>query len=202
MPRWIVSARPYHILASSVLYIPFKRIMDLLIALCLFLVLLIPTLVGILLLKLIYGQGLFIQKRVGKDGAEFYMYKLASMYPQQVSEAPAPRISTDSRITPIGRTLRRLGLDEIPQLLNVIIGDMSLVGPRPEMPFLAKTYTEEQKKRLQVLPGITGIWQLSGSEVRPLHEHLEHDLWYVEHRSILLDAYILVISPLKVWLQI
>ena len=85
-----------------------------------------------------------------------------------------------------------MSLDELPQLINVLKGEMSLVGPRPEMPFIVEKYEEWQKKRLEVKPGITGLWQIMGRKDRPLHENLEYDFYYIRNRSILLDLIIIL----------
>lgn len=106
--------------------------------------------------------------------------------------AHTPQHSTDPRITRFGRWLRRSSLDELPQLWNVLKGDMSLVGPRPEMPFIVATYNEEQRERLKVKPGITGVWQISAVRGEPIHANIEYDLFYIEHRSLLLDVIIMV----------
>src|SRR5664279_6048186 len=89
----------------------------------------------------------------------------------------SPREGEDPRITPFGRLLRRSSVDEFPQLINVLLGQMSLVGPRPEMPFIVDQYTAVQRQRLSVKPGITGLWQLSADRVCLIHEHLEYDMY-------------------------
>jgi hypothetical protein len=94
-------------------------------------------------------------------------------------------------ITRVGRLLRASGFDELPQLLNVLRGDMSLVGPRPEMPFIVERYTSLQRKRLEVKPGLTGLWQLSADRHAEIHENIEYDLYYISHQSLMLDALIL-----------
>jgi lipopolysaccharide/colanic/teichoic acid biosynthesis glycosyltransferase len=97
----------------------------------------------------------------------------------------------DPRVTRIGRWLRRTSLDELPQLINVIKGEMSLVGPRPELPFLVDHYEPWQRKRFAVPPGITGWWQIRGRSERPMHLHTEDDLYYIQNYSLLLDLQIL-----------
>jgi lipopolysaccharide/colanic/teichoic acid biosynthesis glycosyltransferase len=104
----------------------------------------------------------------------------------------SPTDSSDPRITRVGRILRRTSIDELPQLWNVLNGDMSLVGPRPEMPFIVQQYTSEQQRRLQIRPGITGLWQVSPARSQPIHEHLEYDLYYIDHYSFRLDLSILL----------
>jgi len=99
---------------------------------------------------------------------------------------------TDPRLTNIGRALRRLSIDELPQLLNVIQGNMSLVGPRPEMPFIVAKYGPQERMRLSATPGITGLWQISPARAMPIHKNLQFDLFYIESRNIFLDIAILL----------
>jgi lipopolysaccharide/colanic/teichoic acid biosynthesis glycosyltransferase len=104
----------------------------------------------------------------------------------------SPTTPFDPRITRIGRFLRRSSLDELPQLINVFLGDMSLVGPRPEMPFIVQSYTSEQRQRLQVIPGITGLWQLSADRAFLIHENIQYDLYYIRNRGFFMDIAILI----------
>ncbi|MBK7451879.1 MAG: sugar transferase [Anaerolineales bacterium] len=99
---------------------------------------------------------------------------------------------SDPRVTRVGRFLRRFSLDELPQFINVVRGDMSLVGPRPEMPHLVDKYQPWQRKRFAVPPGITGWWQVNGRSDRPMHLNTEDDLYYIQNYSILLDIQILI----------
>jgi exopolysaccharide biosynthesis polyprenyl glycosylphosphotransferase len=138
------------------------------------------------------GPIFFRQKRVGLNGKEFDFFKFRTMYVQSDPYAVTPQEATDPRITKFGRWLRRSSLDELPQFWNVLKGDMSLVGPRPEMPFIVATYNDEQKERLKVKPGITGVWQISAVRGEPIHVNLEYDLFYIEHRSLLLDLIIMI----------
>lgn len=138
------------------------------------------------------GPALFIQERAGRDGRLFRMYKFRSMHADSLKYAYSPASSADPRITRIGRLLRRWSIDELPQLINVFLGDMSLVGPRPEMPFIVESYAAEQRQRLQVLPGITGLWQLSADRAFPIHKNLEYDLYYIRNRTLFMDIAILV----------
>jgi lipopolysaccharide/colanic/teichoic acid biosynthesis glycosyltransferase len=108
----------------------------------------------------------------------------------------SPTQSSDPRITKLGRFLRRTSLDELPQLINVFLGNMSLVGPRPEMPFIVERYNVEQRRRLELLPGITGLWQLSADRAFPIHENIEYDLYYIRNRNIFMDVAILVHTAL------
>jgi len=138
------------------------------------------------------GPIMFRQERVGQNGKMFRMYKLRTMQTDAEPYSYSPISQTDHRITRIGRVLRRTSLDELPQLLNVLEGSMSLVGPRPEMPFIVKQYTESQRQRLQVKPGITGLWQLSGDRAFLIHENIEYDLYYIRHRNFFMDLAILL----------
>ena len=138
------------------------------------------------------GPVFFLQERVGKDGKRFRMIKFRTMYEDTPAFDYAPTSPQDPRITPVGKIIRRMSLDELPQLINVIRGEMSLVGPRPEMPFIVEKYTEWQKKRLEVKPGITGLWQIMGRKDLPLHENLEYDFYYIRNRSLLLDLVIIL----------
>ena len=120
------------------------------------------------------------------------MYKFRTMHDDVDRYAVAPRDSNDDRITPYGRWLRGTSIDELPQLWNVLKGDMSLVGPRPEMPFIAETYDDWQRRRLSVKPGITGLWQILGRKDLPMHENLQYDFYYIRNRSLSLDLSILL----------
>lgn len=138
------------------------------------------------------GPALFVQRRVGHNGVHFKMYKFRSMSSHARLYEHSPRTSQDPRITSIGRFLRSTSLDELPQLLNVFLGQMSLVGPRPEMPFIVHQYNAQQRRRLEVMPGITGLWQLSRDRAYPIHENIHHDLSYLRHRTLSLDLAILM----------
>ncbi len=138
------------------------------------------------------GPALFTQDRVGRGGRTFRMVKLRTMREDAEPYAVAPRDREDPRITPVGRWLRATSLDELPQLWNVLRGEMSLVGPRPEMPFIAEGYDEWQRRRLEVKPGITGLWQILGRKDLPMHENLQYDFYYIRNRSLGLDLSILL----------
>jgi lipopolysaccharide/colanic/teichoic acid biosynthesis glycosyltransferase len=138
------------------------------------------------------GPALFKQKRVGQGGHIFEMYKFRSMHLEDAGSDYSPKNQNDPRITRFGRFLRRTSLDELPQLLNVLEGNMSLVGPRPEMPFITRQYTDQHRQRLQVKPGITGLWQLSGDRAYLIHENIEYDLYYIQHRNFFMDLAILL----------
>ena len=138
------------------------------------------------------GPVLFKQERVGLNGQLFPMYKFRSMYVDAPKYGRSPENSRDKRITPIGRFLRKTSLDELPQLLNVLRGEMSVVGPRPEMPYVVAQYTPTERRRLSVPQGLTGLWQLSADRKFSIHESVEYDLYYVEHRGLYLDVAILL----------
>ena len=138
------------------------------------------------------GSVFFRQQRIGKDGKEFAMYKFRSMATHAPKYEYSPRDSRDPRITRVGRFLRKSSLDELPQLLNVLQGTMSLVGPRPEMPFIVEQYTQRHRNRLDIKPGLTGLWQLSGDRAFLIHENIEYDLYYIRHRNFFMDLAILL----------
>ena len=138
------------------------------------------------------GPAFFCQERIGLSGRRFRMYKFRSMHTSAPAYDFSPRQESDARITRVGRFLRRTSLDELPQLVNVLAGDMTLVGPRPEMPFIVEHYTERHRLRLQVRPGITGLWQLSGDRACLIHENIEYDLYYIQHRNFFMDLAILL----------
>lgn len=146
---------------------------------------------------------IFRQMRVGKDGELFEMLKFRTMVRnaellQSQAEIwdlegnPIHKVKNDPRVTRVGRWLRRFSLDELPQLINVLAGTMSLVGPRPEMPDIVKNYQSWQRKRFTVLPGMTGWWQVTGRSDKPMHLHTEDDLYYIQNYSIWLDLEIIV----------
>jgi lipopolysaccharide/colanic/teichoic acid biosynthesis glycosyltransferase len=138
------------------------------------------------------GPVLFAQKRVGRNGELFRIFKFRSMRVNSAMYEASPIEPTDPRITRVGRLLRRTGLDETAQLLNVLLGQMSLVGPRPEMPFLVERHIRQHRPRLQVTPGITGFWQLSTDRTYPIHENTQYDLFYIRNRTCCMDAAILL----------
>ena len=114
-------------------------------------------------------------------------------------DRPAYKLRNDPRITPVGRVLRRLSLDEIPQLLNVLRGDMSMVGPRPPIPYEVEAYELWHRKRLDMKPGLTGLWQVSGRNRLPFEEMVKLDLFYIENWSLLLDLKIILRTALAVF---
>ena len=138
------------------------------------------------------GPIFFSQRRIGLRGRSFNMLKFRSMYVDAPKYSASPADSFDPRITRSGRILRKTSLDELPQILNVLKGDMSLVGPRPEMPYIVDKYDETERQRLNVPQGLTGLWQLSADRKYAIHESLEYDLYYIENRGLFLDMAILI----------
>ena len=169
-----------------------KRFFDICAAAVLLVVLSPLLLVIAFLIKLeSKGGAFFKQERVGKHGTRFQMWKFRSMYNNVPSYEVSPTTPMDERITKVGRLIRKVSLDELPQLLNVLAGDMSLVGPRPEMPFLVDQYKSFQRQRLEVIPGITGLWQLSADRAFHIHENIQYDMYYIRNRGFFLDLAIL-----------
>ena len=142
------------------------------------------------------GPVFYRQRRVGLNGQEFDLLKLRTMEVGAERKGAGFAVNEgDPRITRIGRLLRRLSLDEVPQLWNVVRGDMSLVGPRPTLAYQVERYTPRQRRRLEVKPGITGWAQIHGRARLPWEERIELDVWYVEHRSPWLNLKILARTP-------
>ena len=142
------------------------------------------------------GPVLYRQTRVGRDGADFELLKLRTMVVGAETMGAGLAVNRDdARITRTGRLLRKLSLDELPQLWNVVRGEMSVIGPRPTLRYQVEQYDERQRHRLDVKPGITGWAQVNGRAVLPWAERIELDVWYVEHRSPLLDLRILARTP-------
>jgi lipopolysaccharide/colanic/teichoic acid biosynthesis glycosyltransferase len=138
------------------------------------------------------GPVFYRQLRVGRDGEPFELWKLRTMVPGAESMgAGIYVVEGDPRITRTGRLLRRFSLDELPNLVNVLRGEMSIVGPRPTVQEQVDRYTDRQRRRLEVRPGITGWAQINGRTSLPWPERIELDVWYVEHRSLRLDLRIL-----------
>jgi exopolysaccharide biosynthesis polyprenyl glycosylphosphotransferase len=192
-----------------------KRTSDLIIAALASLLLLPFWLLFALLIKLdSRGPVFYKQERVGMDGRVFLFYKFRTMRPNAGDAShrefqrryiagqpevrpgsdgrPVYKLQTDPRITRVGRWLRRLSLDELPQLLNVLRGDMSVVGPRPPIPYEVESYELWHRKRLDMKPGMTGLWQVSGRNRLPFEEMVRLDLFYIENWSLLLDVKIIL----------
>lgn len=184
---------------SNILYEVIKRIIDI-VASFTGLILLSPLILIVsMLIKLeSKGEVIFKQKRVGLNGKEFYMYKFRSMVinaeelkeqleSQNEMSGPMFKIKDDPRITKVGKFIRRTSIDELPQLINVIKGDMSLVGPRPSLPNEVKKFEQWMMERLEVKPGLTCIWQISGRNNIDFEDWMKLDIKYVRERSFKLD---------------
>ena len=184
---------------SNILYEVIKRIIDT-VASFIGLILLSPLILIVsMLIKLeSKGEVIFKQKRVGLNGKEFYMYKFRSMVinaeelkkqleSQNEMSGPMFKIKDDPRITKVGKFIRKTSIDELPQLINVIKGDMSLVGPRPSLPKEVKKFEQWMMERLEVKPGLTCIWQISGRNNIGFEEWMKLDIKYVRERSFKLD---------------
>lgn len=180
-----------------------KRFFDLMVS-TLILLIVWPVMLLVALAIKLNGPGpaLFTQERIGENGQPFNMYKFRSMVvgAERLAGSVATQNSDgvilhktpdDPRVTRVGRFIRRTSLDELPQLYNVLRGEMSLVGPRPELPWLVETYETWQRRRFAVPPGITGWWQVNGRSDRLMHVHTEDDLYYIQNYSPLLDLRIL-----------
>jgi lipopolysaccharide/colanic/teichoic acid biosynthesis glycosyltransferase len=142
------------------------------------------------------GGAIYRQRRAGKDGVPFDLFKLRTMVDGAEHIGAGLAVNAgDSRITRVGALLRRTSLDELPNLVNVLRGDMSLIGPRPTLPVQVAQYSARQRRRLEVKPGITGWAQVNGRAALPWSERIELDLYYVEHRSLALDMRILARTP-------
>ncbi|MCA1554763.1 MAG: sugar transferase, partial [Chloroflexi bacterium] len=156
------------------------------------LVLCAPAMLGIILIIKLDSPGpvLFKQPRLGHHRKRFDVFKFRTMHINGSEQGPKPTAYDDQRLTKVGRWLRRTSLDELPQLFNVLRGEMSLVGPRPEQEYLLARYPAGGQRRFEVKPGLTGWWQVNG-RLQPMYEHLSYDLYYVDHQSLWLDLKIL-----------
>jgi lipopolysaccharide/colanic/teichoic acid biosynthesis glycosyltransferase len=139
-----------------------------------------------------HGSPIYRQRRIGRDGQPFEMLKLRTMVSGAEHKGAGMAVNYgDPRITRVGRFLRRFSLDELPNLVNVLRGEMSVVGPRPTIQAQVDQYTPLQRRRLEVKPGITGWAQINGRASLPWHERIELDIWYVDHRTLRLDLAII-----------
>ena len=189
-----------------------KRIMDTVLALAMLIVASIPMLIIALLVRVTSpGPVLFRQKRVGKGGVEFLCYKFRSMYEDAEAQkaalmyrsdrdGPAFKLRDDPRRTPFGKLIRRTSLDELPQLFNILKGEMSLVGPRPPTPDEVERYDEWHLKRLDVTPGLTGLWQVSGRSDLSFEDMVKLDLYYAENWSPAMDMRI-IMKTIPTWVK-
>ena len=192
----------------SVVYPIVKRTMDMVGSLAL-LVLLSPVMVVTYLVLIVTTRGkpFFVQERLGRNGKPFPMMKFRTMVtdaedlqPEVVNEQAGPIFKNrqDPRVTCLGRILRSTSIDEMPQLLNVLVGHMSLVGPRPPLASEVAKYEPWHSVRLMVKPGLTCLWQVSGRSDLAFHQWMEMDAWYVHHRSVLVDLWLLARTPWSV----
>ena len=176
-----------------------KRLFDVLVSIIALVILAIPFLVVAIVIKLdSKGPVFFLQERMGKDASPFMIYKFRTM--RQGSESIRYYIvSDDPSVTRPGRWMRRWGLDELPQLLNVLKGEMSLIGPRPTLRYQVENYTEEQMHRLDMKPGLTGWAQVKGRNKLNWSQRMKYDLWYTQQWSLLLDAKIFLQTPIALF---
>jgi sugar transferase EpsL len=174
-----------------------KRAMDVSVAVLLLVLMSVPMLVVTLLVRLTMGAPvLFRQTRPGLHGKPFELAKFRTM--NYATDGKGNLLDDEARVTRLGRWLRRLSLDELPQLVDVLRGDMSLVGPRPLLMEYLSLYAPEQARRHEVRPGITGWAQVNGRNAQTWDERLRLDVWYVDHRSLWLDLRILFLTFVKV----
>ncbi|MGQ9581336.1 MAG: sugar transferase [Armatimonadota bacterium] len=193
-----------------------KRVLDVIAALIgLILAAPLAAIIAVLIKLTSPGPVLFKQVRVGKDGREFVLYKFRSMHVgsddsrhreyiklfiegrddelrKLQGDKKLYKMTSDDRVTPIGKFLRRTSLDELPQLINVLRGEMSMVGPRPHLPYEVELYKDWHRRRLEGMPGITGWWQIHGRSQVPFDGAVRMDLWYLEHQSLILDIRIML----------
>lgn len=169
-----------------------KRTADLLLTLPLIIILFLPALLIFLLLRIIYGKALFLQWRIGLNGRLFRLYKFKTLTDNF-------SIPEQQRVTKIGYFLRMTSLDELPQLVNIVKGDMSLVGPRPLLAEYLPLLSEKIAHRHSIRPGLTGLVQISGRNALSWEKRFELDLYYVQHRSWLMDCRILFVTFLKMF---
>jgi exopolysaccharide biosynthesis polyprenyl glycosylphosphotransferase len=181
------------------LYATAKRLLDLSISsLAIVINLPIFLLLPIVIRLTSAGPAFFRQVRIGKDGQPFEMLKFRTMHRDAPKYQTSPRSTDDPRLTGVGRWLRRTSVDELPQLFNVLRGEMSIVGPRPEMPFIVERYDSFVRQRLNVKPGMTGLWQISHARDEDIHENVDYDLYYVENATITMDIVIVILTVFSV----
>ena len=171
-----------------------KRILDFILALILLIIFIIPMMIAAICIKIEdKGPVLFKQKRIGKDEKPFYIYKFRTM-----AEKRQDNMTHEEMVTKVGKILRKTSIDELPQLLNILKGEMSFIGPRPWIPEYYEWFTDEQKRRMDVLPGISGLAQVKGRNGISIFKKIEYDIEYVENISFLLDLKIMCWTLLTV----
>lgn len=178
-----------------------KRLIDIFISLS-GIILFLPLwiLIGIVVKLNSRGTVFYIHKRIGRNRVEFNCFKFRSMYEGSDNKTLVSN-PDDARLTKIGSFLRKTSLDETPQLINVLLGDMSIVGPRPSLPSQVKDFTKEEFDKLLVKPGLTGWTQINGRNSIPYKERMELDCWYARNWNILLDLKILLKTPFAIFVQ-
>jgi lipopolysaccharide/colanic/teichoic acid biosynthesis glycosyltransferase len=170
-----------------------KRFLDFAVATTLLIVFSVPLMLIAVALKLeLRGPVLFKQERTGKDGKVFTLYKLRSM---RISKEQGDIFHEEQAVTRVGKFIRRWRIDEMPQFINVLKGDMSIVGPRPTLPYQIERYDPEQRRRLDVKPGLTGWSQIHGDSAISWPDRIDLDLWYVDNWSLWLDLKIILLTP-------
>lgn len=174
-----------------------KRLLDIIAALLIMAVLFLPMALIALLIRISMGSPIFfVQERPGLHGVLFKMYKFRSMTNE--TDKDGNHLADGRRLTRLGRFLRSWSLDELPEFFNVLKGEMSLVGPRPQLKEYYELMNDHQRRRYEVLPGVTGLAQIKGRNGITWNERFEIDVWYVDHRSLWLDLKILLLTPYKV----
>lgn len=178
-----------------------KNIIDVCFALLWLIVLAVPFIIIAAAIKLdSKGPVFFISERVGKKGRIFRVYKFRTMVDNAVNVGMGIETSeTDARITSVGRFLRAWSLDELPQLINVLKGEMSFIGPRPALPHQTEKYSEIEKQRFEMKPGLTGWAQINGRNLLSWKERIKLDIWYIDNWSWRLDTKILFMTPVKIF---
>lgn len=181
--------------SQTLFYMIGKRLIDIMLSL-IGIIISIPLwiIIPLLIKKNSKGSIFFKHNRVGLNDNQFSLYKFRSMYNDAPKYAHCPTDGDDPRVTQVGKWLRKTSLDELPQLFNVLIGQMSIVGPRPEMPFIVDNYNYIEKKRLLIKPGLTGLWQISPHRSAEISHNLEYDFYYIENQGFVLDFVILILT--------
>jgi lipopolysaccharide/colanic/teichoic acid biosynthesis glycosyltransferase len=204
--RWLAfqASAPGQPLRRVLYTLVFKRLFDI-IGAAVLLIALAPlfAIVALIIRLESPGQIIYRQQRVGRNGELFTIYKFRTMIPdRRKSNGPTPlhdrrkrhKTRTDPRVTRSGKFLRRTSIDELPQFFNILKGDMSFIGPRPEMPSIVEKYEDWQHQRHLVTPGLSGWWQVTGRSDLPMHEHTDLDIYYVVNQSFMLDLKIVLLT--------
>ena len=180
------------------LYSYFKRFMDIVVAIILLILAAIPMLFVAIAILIEDGRPIiYSSKRIGKGQKPFNVYKFRSMKTNR--KELDGKMTHDEMVTKVGKFIRKTSLDELPQLINVLKGEMSFIGPRPWVPEYFETFTEEQKHRVDALPGISGLAQVKGRNGIDIFEKINYDLWYVDHLSFKLDVKLIFLTILAVF---